>query len=167
MAEVADPRPVGARSAALHLASNDPNENPFDVGLTGTGYTYSEAWRVQYFGNPNNTGNGADTSDFDRDSLTNLLEFATGSDPARPGSSPGTLVRSGDTLEFTYNRVIGALSDGILFDVEWSDSLSLANWSTAGVTESILSDDGTLQVVKASVPAATGHRYLHLKVTRP
>ncbi len=31
------PVSLGAKTAALHLASNDPNENPFDVTLTGTG----------------------------------------------------------------------------------------------------------------------------------
>ncbi len=32
-----NPGAVGARSAALHVASNDPDENPFDLALTGTG----------------------------------------------------------------------------------------------------------------------------------
>ncbi len=31
------PGTVGARSAALHIASNDSDENPFDIALTGTG----------------------------------------------------------------------------------------------------------------------------------
>jgi hypothetical protein len=160
------PGAVGARSATLHIASNDPNTSSFDVGLTGTGYTYSEAWRQQYFGSPDNSGNGADTNDFDLDGLTNLLEFATGSDPTQPSVMPGVVVRNGNNLEFTYNRADGALSDGILFDVEWSDDLSV--WSTQGVTESILSDDGTLQLVKATVPVdSSNHRFLHLKVTRP
>ena len=31
------PGAVGSRSANLHIASNDPDENPFDIALTGTG----------------------------------------------------------------------------------------------------------------------------------
>jgi len=31
------PTTLGARNAALHLSSNDANESPFDIGLTGTG----------------------------------------------------------------------------------------------------------------------------------
>jgi hypothetical protein len=31
------PSARGPRSAAIHIASNDPNENPFDINLTGTG----------------------------------------------------------------------------------------------------------------------------------
>jgi hypothetical protein len=58
------------------------------------------------------------------------------------------------------------LSDGILFNVEWSDDLS--SWSTQGVNESVLNDDGTIQLVKAIVPVgSSGHRFVHLKVTRP
>ena len=162
------PEATGARSAALHIASNDGQHNPFDLGLSGTGYTFSEAWRVQYFGSPDNTADGADTTDFEHDGLTNLLEFATGSDPTQPSTMPGSIIRNGDTLEFTYNRAIGAADDGIVFRVEWSDNLSLLDWSSVGVTELVLSDNGTIQVVKASVAAGNaGHRFLHLKVTRP
>jgi len=31
------PAAVGSRTAAIHIASNDPDENPFDIALTGTG----------------------------------------------------------------------------------------------------------------------------------
>jgi hypothetical protein len=160
------PAAAGARSAALHIASNDPATSSYDIGLTGTGYTYSEAWRLQYFGSIDNSGAGADGNDFDSDGLTNLLEFATGSDPTQPSSAPGVLNRNGNNLEFTYTRADGAVSDGILFDVEWSDDLSA--WSTQGVTESILSDDGTIQLVEAIVPVdGSAHRVVHLKLTRP
>jgi hypothetical protein len=160
------PGATGARSAALHIASNDPNTSSFDVGLTGTGYTYSEAWRLRYFGSIDNSGDGADLNDFEHDGLTNLLEFGTGSDPTQPSSAPGVLNRNGNNLEFIYTRADGAVSDGILFNVEWSDDL--AAWSNQGITESVLSDDGTIQLVKSIVPIdGSTHRSVHLKVTRP
>lgn len=31
------PTTIGLRSASLHIASNDPDESPFDIGLSGTG----------------------------------------------------------------------------------------------------------------------------------
>jgi len=34
------PRGVGAKTAALHIASNDSNRNPFDITLTGTGTSH-------------------------------------------------------------------------------------------------------------------------------
>ena len=162
------PTATGARTAALHVASNDPNTNSFTIGLSGTGFTYSEGWRMNYFGSADNTGDGADMNDYDKDGLANLLELATGSDPKVSSNAPGTVTRNGDILEFAYNRSVGALNEGIIFNVEWSDDLSLPNWSTNGVTELVLSDDGTIQVVKASVATGdAGHRFLHLKVARP
>ena len=62
----------------MHIASNDPAQNPFDIALTGTGITDLEAFRLQYFGSTANSGNGADANDFDLD------EFQT-SWSLRPG----------------------------------------------------------------------------------
>ena len=56
-----------------------------------------------------------------------------------------------------------------LFIVEWSDTLG-NDWSTTGVSApTILSDNGTTQQIKVTVPAGSGvaRRFVHLKVTRP
>jgi VCBS repeat-containing protein len=162
------PSALDTRAAALHIVSNDADENPFDIALTGTGITNLEAWRLLYFGNIDDGGPGADTNDPDFDGLSNVLEFATGNDPAQSSPMPGILNLSGDTIEFVYTRTTAAINDGFTFQVEWSDDLTSANWTSAGVTEEILSDDGTLQEVKASVAAENGaRRLLHLKVTQP
>ena len=53
--------------------------------------------------------------------------------------------------------------------VEWSDTLA-NDWSTSGVgAPTILSDNGTTQQIKVTVPAGSGvmRRFVHLKVTRP
>ena len=162
------PTVPGARTAALHIASNDANENPFDIALTGMGITHLQAWRLQYFGSIDNSGPGADENDFDFDSLSNLLEFATGSNPTQSNPMPGTLHLNGNMIEFFYTRAKAAIADGITFNVEWSDDLSSPNWSSVGVTEQIISDDGTLQNVKASVSNGNGtRRFLHLEVISP
>jgi len=71
-------------------------------------------------------------------------------------------------FEFTYTRSVVALNAGATFTVEWSDTLPGTSWSTTGVTESILSDNGTVQQVKAQVPVGSlGRRFAHLKVTAP
>ena len=60
------------------------------------------------------------------------------------------------------------MAEGLIFTVEWSDTLGAGSWSTADVTEETLSDDGTVQSVKAFVPSGTdGHRFVHLKVSGP
>ena len=155
-------------SAVLHITSNDADENPFDIALTGTGITNLEAWRLQYFGSIDNSGPGADDNDPDFDGLSNLMEFATGSNPEQSNSMPGVISLNGGTIEFVYARTVAAINDGFTFNVEWSDDLTSPNWNTVGVTEEILSDDGTLQQVKASVAAGNGtRRFLHLNVIRP
>lgn len=163
-----NPIAAGSRNAAMHIASNDPAALSFDVALSGTRLTNSEAWRLQYFGSAANTGDGADTSDPDRDGVPNLLEFATGGVPNVASAMPGTLTLNGSTLEFRYTKSKAAVADGLQYKVEWTDSLPAAVWSTTGVTEIVTSEDATLQQIKASVSAGTNkQRFLRLKVTRP
>ena len=156
------------RTAALHIASNDADENPFDIALTGTGITNLEAWRIQYFGSPDNSGDGADTNDFDFDGLPNLMEFATDTDPTQGNAGPGDLVLADDTMEFLYTRTKAAINDGIIFRVEWSDDLTSPNWNTTGVTEVVVSEDDTVQHVRDSVSSGSGpRRFMRLNVIRP
>ncbi|MGI8603927.1 MAG: hypothetical protein ACR2OZ_13155 [Verrucomicrobiales bacterium] len=92
------------------------------------------------------------------------MEFATGENPTQPGAAPMTNGQIGDALEFTYTRNKAAMSE-LQFAVEWSDSLSALSWTVAGVSEIILSDDGTVQRVKAMVPLAAGSRlFVRLRV---
>jgi len=66
----------------------------------GTSYLISltalEAWRNTWFGTTSNSGNAADTFDFDNDGLANLLEFAFGLNPTH-----------GDSLMLPQPQVIG------------------------------------------------------------
>jgi len=156
---------LGARSATLHVASNVVGSSPFDIGLTGAGLTQLENWRLTWFGTTAGTGNAADAADPLADGVPNLLKFATGGNPTMASTAPGQVVLNGSNLEFTYQRSDGAMSDGIAFVVEWSDTLSGA-WSNSGVTETILSDDGSMQQVKAVLPVGgNGQRFVHLRVT--
>jgi beta-glucanase (GH16 family)/regulation of enolase protein 1 (concanavalin A-like superfamily) len=105
-------------------------------------------------------------ADPDRDGLVNLLEFALALDPATASTLPVNFVRNGATLEFTYTR--SAIATGITYQVQWSDTLTSGSWSSAGVSEQIFSDDGSIQTVRASVAAGvSGRRFLHLRVGTP
>jgi hypothetical protein len=161
------PTSLGSKTAAIHIASNDADESPFDITLTGTGVTPSEGWRQTWFSNTANSGNGADLNDFDHDGLSNLLEFATSSNPTATNAPPGQLARNGANMTFTYLRNKAAVSDGVVFSVEWSDTLAVGSWSSAGVTESPI-DQGATELVTATLPTgSSGKRFVHLKVTRP
>ena len=136
-----------------------------DVTLTIA--TAQQAWRFTHFGTTQNTGTAADLFDGNGDGETNLLEFATAQNPNASTLTTPSLVKNGAMLEFTYTRSNAALSDGVTFTAEWRDSLTSGAWSSAGVTEQILSDNGTVQRVKASVAAGSGSRFFHLKVSSP
>ena len=131
--------------------------------------TQQQNWRQQYFGTTQNTGTAADLFDANADGETNLLEFATGQNPNAGTLTAPALVKTGVTLDFTYTRSNAANSDGVTFTVEWSDTL-LNDWSTVGVsTPTVISDNGTTQQIKVTVPAASGvmKRFIHLKITKP
>jgi beta-glucanase (GH16 family)/regulation of enolase protein 1 (concanavalin A-like superfamily) len=106
-----------------------------------------------------------DLADPDRDGLLNLLEFSLALDPTVTSTLPATVIRHAAMLEFTYTR--SSLATGVTFQVEWSDTLAAGSWSSAGVTQQILTDDGTLQMVKASVAPGSGRRFLRLKISKP
>lgn len=163
------PASAGQRTAAIHIESNDATEDPFDVTLIGKRLTYQEEWRQQYFNKTTNGGAGADANDFEGDGLSNLLEFATGGDPKAFTSPPGVLTRVGDTLEFRYQRAKRALADGFTFRVEFRSDLAAGNWSNAGVTEQVLSEDTQFQQVKASltIPPAQARGFGRLNVSAP
>ncbi len=129
--------------------------------------TRLENWRLTHFGTLANAGSAADSFDANRDGETNLLEFATGQNPNTTSLTATGLVKTGATLQITYSRSIAAMLDGVRFAIEWSDTLTASSWSKVGVTEQIFSDNGTVQVVKASVAAGANRRFIHLKVTAP
>jgi len=127
-----------------------------------------QSWRQQYFSTTANTGSAADNADPDNDGLPNLIEWACYLNPVTNSAMSNAPVRTGATLEFTYNRSASAMNAGTSFTVEWSDTLPGANWSNSGVTEQLLSDNGTVQQIKANVPAGTNNRrFIRLKVTAP
>ncbi|MCE9608825.1 MAG: autotransporter-associated beta strand repeat-containing protein [Chthoniobacter sp.] len=136
-----------------------------DVTLTTA--TAQQAWRFTYFGTVQNIGTAADTFDGNGDDESNLMEFATGQNPTAATSATPALVKNGATLELTYTRSLAAMADGVAFTPEWRDDLITGAWSSAGVMEQILTDNGTTQTVRASVAVGAGSRFLHLKLSKP
>lgn len=128
--------------------------------------TAIEQWRHANFGSMLNTGPGLDTLDGDNDGSANLIEYATNMNPVLNDVVPQAATKNGSVLDFIYTKNKAATD--VTFVVEWSDALG-NDWSTAGVsTPTILSDNGTTQQIKATVPAGSGvtKRFVRLKVTR-
>ncbi|MBK8038654.1 MAG: autotransporter-associated beta strand repeat-containing protein [Verrucomicrobiaceae bacterium] len=133
------------------------------VTVTGSAMTPIEIWRQNSFGNHVNSGNGLDTADTDGDGSTNLLEYATAMNPVTGDPVPMSAEKVGSVLDYTYTKNKSATD--VTFTVEWSDDFT--TWSTVGVSSAVLSDNGTIQQIKATMPAGgSGRRFVRLRVTR-
>ncbi len=98
-----------------------------------------------------------------QDGINNLLKFAFGLDP-HVATAIGLPVMdmTGGELALTYNRNLAATN--LIYTPEWSTDLAV--WSPLGVTEDILSDDGTTRQIRASIAASPGGaRFLRINVT--
>ena len=120
-------------------------------------------WLTAY---PSLTGLNAQlTANPDGDAFNNLLEYALATNPAQSNAAPYTVGANGGKLFFTYNRP--SLAPDIVYALEWSDTLAAGNWSASGIAQQVLGDDGTTRMVRASVAAGAGRRFLRLKITMP
>ncbi len=127
--------------------------------------TAGEAWCLQNFGTTLNGGNAADMADPDADGQPNILEFATHTDPRHSNPPPATANLTGGHLVFTYPRAKEAMGE-VTMTVEWSTTLEQGSWQT-GATEIILSDDGVIQIIEATIPDVPGGRcFVRLRVQR-
>ena len=137
----------GSRTAALHLASNDADENPFDITLTGTGVAVAALDFVSV-GNPGNladpaTGGffGAVAYDYkmakNETTIGQYCEFLNAvakSDPYNlynPNMASVTYIagisRAGGPGSFSYAVIGGTANKPITF-VSWFDAARFCNW---------------------------------------
>jgi len=159
------PISVGAKTAALHLSSNDADENPFDLIVTGNGLSALASWRQTHFGSPDNTGNGADGADPDLDGLANLVEYALGLDPTA-ASTVGLPVVSTTATDWVYTYTRPAATTEVTYDVEISTNL--VNWTIVPTVHEIVSASGGIETWHALYPLnAAGTVFFRLKVTVP
>ena len=125
------PSAPGLRSGAIHIESDDADENPFNVALLGTGLTSQEAWRQQYFGSTANAGNAADDFDANANGIKNLLEYALGGDPIGASTGLGVLpqvdVNLSGKLEIAFVRYVNR--NDITLSVEAASAVG-GSWTT-------------------------------------
>jgi len=135
--------------------------------MTVTRMTNLNTWRQTCFpGSTATSGPGADAATPQNDGISNLVKFATGMDPSKPGAWPGTLTVSGGNLLFTYTPSAGAVADGFAFTVEYSDTLMSGSWQSDIVNQGIIGSGGL--PVTATVTQGSGdRRFVHLKITSP
>ena len=148
------PTASGARAAALHIANNDSNENPFDIALTGTDQTPFEEWAI---------ANGLPT-DPAANGGQNLLNFAFGLNP--DGSSTGVIAVVGGVITqrgtatprltgtpngVDFKALFGRRKNsGLTYTVQFS--ADLAGWENNTVQPVVIADDGLIEACTVPYP---------------
>ena len=153
------PTSAGPKTAALHLTSNDADENPFDLTLLGN-VTAIEAWRQTHFGSIENSGDGADLNDYDHDGLVNLTEFAFGFNPKVSGDGQlpvGQIIGGNFVVYFNPPASVS----GITYGAEWSTALLPATWT-------VIPDTGIPPQHAFSVPIGSNKRmFMRFRISNP
>ena len=110
----------------------------------------------------------APAADSDADGVSNLLEYYMGLNPALADAVSPVFNYTGSALQFDYRR--GKAITGVSGAVQWTSSLSgSVTWSVSGVTDELISDEGTYEIRRASV-SFTGPetaKFLRLHVSQP
>ena len=126
--------------------------------------TALESWRLSYFGTPANSGNGADSNDFEKDGIANLIEFAFGLHPKQ--SSAGQLPRPqkvGGNFVVSFTQPAGV--SGITYGAEWSTTMQPGSWTN--ITDTGNTGASPPQHTFSVLTAARPELFMRLKVTSP
>jgi len=148
---------AAGRTWQISYAGGDGN----DVTLTlqAGGLTALQSWRQLHFGTTENTGNAANTFDFDQDSIPNLVEFAFGLDPtsATSASLPQP-VRSGSELVLSFTPPPGV--SGITYHGESNTTLQSGSWAP-------VTNTGTSPVHEYRLPISGQRGFIRIGISEP
>ncbi|MEO5916661.1 MAG: PQQ-dependent sugar dehydrogenase [Luteolibacter sp.] len=144
------------------MTTNTPSSGTGGIiySLRTASLTAIETWRLQQFNTTANTGDAADLSDYDRDGLANLVEYAFGLDPKQ--GSPLTLPQP-QLAAGVYNVTFGQPADvsGITYRAEWSTTLNGGSWTP-------IADTGTGNTHTFNIPAGANPKlFMRYVVTVP
>ena len=146
----------------------------FSLAHTGTAVTLNytpiltplETWQQANFGaNWSNPAISGDTADPDNDGITNLLEraFAANPNAADPSTLPAADATA-PTLSIVYRKANAATD--LTFTI--LESTTLGGWIPATGTSTTLSNNGTVQTIRFTAPAASATtKFLRVQVSKP
>jgi autotransporter-associated beta strand protein len=162
----------------LNTTGGITNFNPANVTITAPGFTGPGTWSLGSAGSSlvltyttavvisnystwandplkgNIPGEPA-TGDFDRDGLSNLLEYALGLNPTQPSPRPGTFASG--VLSFTKGSDALANAD-VLYEIEQSTTLS--QWTT------VVTDSPSSSTISYTLPTGSQKQFARLKITQ-
>lgn len=98
--------------------------------VTGSRFERSDIWRGRYFGSIANTGRGADDADPEGDGRSNLLEYATCSDPLVPSNNVPLYYGADPELPNDFILSAPIVRDPDLrLSIETSTTLAAGSWT--------------------------------------
>lgn len=158
------PTGLGSRTAGLHIASNDPTQNPFNIALNGTGASSDadgdgllDSWEISYWGT---TAGHGPADDFDHDGIPELIEEAFGLNP----KVPDTVGLPRPVIEGGYLTITITKHPGVTCLVVTADDFQPSSWSAA--TTNVLIDNATTLKVQDAFSASTAStRVMRVVVT--
>ena len=159
---LADSLPEGAETATFTLIEG----SAFAVANASANIEIqdlpADAWRLGKFGiDASNPAISGDLADPDGDGIVNLLEYALAQEPQFSDHPPAFTLEGGE-MSITYRRNLFA--PDIAYLVQKSSDFS--DWQPALAIEEVLSDDGSVRLIRARVPVGSdGAAFLRLRVT--
>jgi len=163
--------------------SSDPGGSPGTADPPphggGTGPLTFGQWRQTHFSgaqNANEEISGPD-ADYDSDGLGNLLEYAFGTDPQVPQTTPAaafggivaargepSLKQSAGAYTVVYARRKGHTLAGLAIRPKFS--VNLSSWEDALEEPTLLASDGEIEIMSVPFPAGGERRYFRVEVSQ-
>lgn len=158
---------LGTRSTATLVISQGQPAQPF------------AAWQVASFGEDANTPEAAPMADYDGDGLTNLIEYATGTNPVTRQAS-GVTIQPNEANKLALTFTPNPDATDILLVVEAGSDLVPGSWETLasksgvaawviqpGVTVMEGTTEGSVIVTDSETISESSRRFLRLRVRLP
>jgi hypothetical protein len=145
-------------------ALNAGGESANSAEVAVTTWTLAQNWRFDNFGTIETTAETADDQDPDQDQVVNLLERAFGGNPNLAERNLHPAIDDNEPMLSIIYRKDKTATD-LTFTVQESTDLS-SPWVSASGSETLMSDDGTIQQMRFTRPAETDTRvFLRLKIS--
>ncbi len=166
----------------VHQAAANSSDLGFALHLAGLAHPSGDAlaWLAARFGSDAGSPAASLTADADADGASNMLEWATGTDPLDPSAAPAAGVSTEAGGGFVFHFVRHSLATDVTFTVQATDDLA-GPWTdlarstngdactplVAGVTVTE-GPTGALRTVEVrdARPTAAGQRFFRLSVVR-
>lgn len=159
--------PIAAGDYTLTATSTDVNYEgsaSLDFTIVASMETFAQ-WLADHPGLADTSPSG----DAETDGLPNLIEFFMGLNPgSNDGASATVVEKVGNQFSLVYRRSKSAI--GVTGAVTWTSDLTTPQpWSSAGIVDVLVSDEGAYEIRRASVTVGISDtvKFMHLEVTQP